>query len=82
MFGGGRLSSSDLYKTEKINKRIAADTKITKMELNDFHAKFSMSIIPQMPKIANTVNNTTENASKIDIPFLNITYEFISEYQI
>ena len=70
--GGGNLSSPLLYNTENINNKIAADTKITNMELNDFQAKFLISIISHIPKIAKTVNRTTEIANNIETPFLNI----------
>ena len=59
-----------------MKSKIAAETKITMIELNDFHAKFLMSIISHIPKIANMVNNTTEKANNIEIPFLNITLIF------
>ena len=60
-----------------MKSKIAAETKITKIDVNDFHAKFLISIISQIPNIAKTVNNSTDKASKIEIPFLNIVFSLI-----
>jgi len=51
--------------------------KMIKTELNDFQAKFLISMIPQIPKIARIVNSTTESASKIEMARLNILLYFI-----
>jgi hypothetical protein len=75
--GGGKVSSPVLYNTENINSKIAAETNITNIEYKDFEATCSMSMISQIPKIANTVKNSVIIANKIEMPFLNIIIRFL-----
>lgn len=55
---------------------IAEETKITKIEYNDFQAIFFTSIISQIPRIANIVKNNVRVANNTEMPFLNIGLNF------
>lgn len=76
------MSSPLLYNTENIKSNIAAETKITSIEYNDFDAIFFTLITSHIPKIASTVKNSVNAANSIDIPFLNIivVFLFLSKY--
>ena len=55
---------------------IADAMKITNIEYSDFHAMFFTSIISQIPRMAKVVKNKVRIANNIDIPFLNIIFNF------
>lgn len=74
--GGGKLSSPLLYITENINRIIAEEIKITKIEYKDFQAIFFTSIISQIPSIASIVKNKVNVANNIEMPFRNIVLRF------